>query len=118
MTSHGSHSSLPLQKITIFEPPPEESTVLVGESVQLSVTASDPDGQSYHWDASACPEAALMGAGTATPTLSIAVGARPGSCQVSIAVCDTFDVCAETAVVVRLLSCGYLHITSLLDNFS
>ena len=71
--------------------PLQESTVLAGGSVPLSVTAFDPDGQyplTYQWDASACPGAAIADASAVTPTLSIAAGTSPGRCQVSITVCD------------------------------
>ena len=88
--------------------PLQESTVLVGGSVQLSVTASDSAGQNliYSWSTGDCPGAAIVGDDTATPTLSIAAGTSPGLCQVSIEACDACGECASATGRVSLRNCS------------
>ena len=83
--------------------PIEESTVLVGGSVRMSVTASDPESHDliYSWGTGDCPGAAIVDDGTATPTLSIAAGTSPGICQVSVKVSDSCDDFDENTATVR-----------------
>ena len=87
--------------------PLQESTVLVGGSVQLSVTASDSAGQNliYSWSTGDCPGAAIVGDDTATPTLSIAAGTSPGLCQVSIEACDACDSASKCSSAIGPVSC-------------
>jgi hypothetical protein len=81
--------------------------VLVGGSVQLSVTASDSAGQNliYSWGTGDCPGAAIVGDDTATPTLSIAAGTSPGLCQVSIEACDACDSASKCSSAIGPVSC-------------
>ena len=83
------------------------STVLVGGSVPLSVTVSDPESQGliYSWDTGDCPGATIVDGDTATPTLSIVAGTIPRQCQMSIEVCDACgsgSKCASTFFLVSL----------------
>ena len=91
-----------------------ESTVLVGGSVPLSVTASDPESQIliFSWDTGDCPGAAIVDDDTATPTLSIAAGTSPGHCQVSIEVCDACGSGSKCSSATGQVSPMILHYIS------
>ena len=92
----------------VLKRPLEDKTVLLGDSMQLSVEV-DPDEQSpltYFWDASDCPDGvALDDDSASTPTLSIAATTIPGPCLVSIKVCDACSACSLDDFMVSLSFC-------------